>query len=49
MLKSVHSHHNRIDNSQSQNENPQSGLMIKNIENPKGPFFYFPLKITPEY
>ncbi|GHX00057.1 hypothetical protein VCSRO6_3386 [Vibrio cholerae] len=38
MLKSVHSHHNRIDNSQSQNENPQSGLMIKNIENPKGPF-----------
>ncbi len=41
MLKSVHSHHNRIDNSQSQNESPQSGLMIKNIENPKALSFTF--------
>lgn len=38
MLKSVLSHHNRIDGSHSKSENPQSGLMIKNIENPKGPF-----------
>lgn len=49
MLKSILSHHNRIDGSHSQNENPQSSLMIKTSKTQKGPFFYFPLRITPEY
>ncbi|GHW44675.1 hypothetical protein VCSRO56_3593 [Vibrio cholerae] len=38
MLKPILSNQDRIDRSHSQNENPQSSLMVKNIENPKGSF-----------